>query len=111
MILVKFLKILLYLVLLTAALLFVRQTIREYKDGATSYMVTQEPVSLRDLPTLTLCWVRKYTNYNTSVEDEDELRSNVYGKNLSIAVRIFGQKENTVTLIENENVQAFNSEP
>ena len=77
------------------------QTIKEYSNGATSCTITQEPLSLSDLPTLTVCWYKKYFNQNTS---KDEFKSNVYGENVSIDLRTFGQKKNTVSLLENKNV-------
>ena len=59
MIVRKPLEVILYLGLLMGAVIFVQQTIEEYRDGATSFIVTQEPISLSDLPTLTICWNRK----------------------------------------------------
>ena len=86
MILRKPFEVLLYIGLLIGAIIFVKQKIEEYSNGATSYTVTQEPQSLSDLPTLTICLQRWYRNWNTSVY---EIRSNVYGENVSIELRTF----------------------
>ena len=97
-------RVLLYLCLLTGAVFFVLQTFQEYSEYATSYTITQERMTWSDLPTFVLCWDTKHKNPNTT---EFESRKNAYGKNVSIYFRTFGLKENTITLLENKEVEAM----
>ena len=52
----KFLNVLLYLVFTAGAIAFVSQSIREYLEFKTSLLVTKEPITLHDLPTVMLCF-------------------------------------------------------
>ena len=97
----KTFDVLLYIGLLIGAIIFVKQTIEEYSHGNTSYTITQEPISLSDLPTLTICWKTKFF-YRTTLQHE--FSPYVYGENVSIDVKTHGRKENTVTLLENKNI-------
>ena len=97
-------RVLLYLCLLTGAVFFVLQTFKEYSEYATSYTITQGHLSWSDLPTVVLCWNTKQRNRNTT---QLENRKNAYGKNVSIDFRTFGLKENTITLLENKEVEAM----
>ena len=45
-----------HFILLMAAILSVKQTIEEFLEGSTLYSTTNEPLTLHDLPTLTICW-------------------------------------------------------
>ena len=56
MLLKRFAKVILYLGLLAGALAFCSQNVLDYLDGSTDYASKQEPISLKDLPTLTFCW-------------------------------------------------------
>ena len=49
-------EVLLYLGLLVGALVFCWQNVDDYFLGSTGYISTQEPLTLRDIPTLTFCW-------------------------------------------------------
>ena len=95
-------EVLLYIGLLISAIIFVMQTIEEYRNGATSYTVTQEQISLNDLPTFTICWKKEYYNMNTS--EIEPMRSYVYAENISMDLRAFGQEKIPATLLENKNV-------
>ena len=53
----RLLKFLLYLGYLVGALWFSKKAINEYMEGTTGYSVTQEPITLQDMPTLTTCFV------------------------------------------------------
>ena len=53
----RLLKFLLYLGYLVGALWFSREVLNEYMEGTTGYSVTQEQVTLQDMPTLTTCFV------------------------------------------------------
>ena len=98
----KILEFIFYVGLLVFALVFCWQTVQEYTKATTSYSVTQQHITLRDLPTITICWnVDKYRDLGGT-----------YGKDFSIDVRVVN-KENkkAVPLMENENVQTlFNLE-
>ena len=54
--LTKSLNVLLYLVFTAGAIAFVSQSIREYLEFKTSLLVTKEPITLDDLPTVMLCF-------------------------------------------------------
>ena len=51
----KYLGILLYLGLLACALVYVRNSFVEYWSGKTYYTMSQKPVTVHDVPTVTLC--------------------------------------------------------
>ena len=51
----KYLGILLYLGLLACALVYVRNSFIEYLSGKTYYTMSQKPVTVHDVPTVTLC--------------------------------------------------------
>ena len=46
----------LYLGLLGGAILFVRKNILDYIQGQTDFSTTHEHLTLRDLPSLVICW-------------------------------------------------------
>ena len=48
-------KPLLYLVLLISALVYVKSSIDEYMRGRTFYSETRKPITVHDIPTLTIC--------------------------------------------------------
>ena len=92
---------LLYVGFLIGAVFFVQQSISEFMEGTTSYSESHEPISLQDLPSLTVCvdnWSYAFGLNFTQV----------YGNNLWIAANV---SENgnykTVTLIENRGVQTM----
>ena len=51
----KYLGALLYLGLLACALVYVRNSFIEYWSGNTLYTMSQKPVTVHDVPTITLC--------------------------------------------------------
>ena len=62
------LEVLLYLVLVLAcAFLFLLQTIQDYREGLASISVSQESVSLKDMPTIIICWVGQHTHEKKKV--------------------------------------------
>ena len=65
------LKVLLYVGLLVGGLTFSLETIQEYLKGSTSHYSTSEPITLYDIPTLSICWLWRY--------DRD-----IYGKDFSL---------------------------
>ena len=91
--LIKTLEVLLYLSLLaTASLLFVKQSIEDYLEGKTSYSVAEESITLKDLPTVTICWPYERM---------------VYGKDLVIDTKVAAKEEETVTLAMNQSVHSL----
>ena len=93
------LEVLLYLFLLALSLLFVWGNIEEYLEGKKIYTVSQEPVTLHDLPTITICW--KFGSSFTAMPQRV-----TYGKDFTIDVKILdGSEETTVTLKENKSVE------
>ena len=51
----NYLGALLYLGLLACALVYIRDSFIEYLSGKTYYTVSQEPITMHDVPTVTLC--------------------------------------------------------
>ena len=90
-------KMLLYLGLLICALKFCNKSIKEYKKGSTSYSVSKQQISLKDLPTLIICWpVGEVYGKNVSKE--------IYGEDFTIDVKVIEKQEKTVTLSEHESI-------
>ena len=86
---------LLYLVLLVGGLVFVQTSWQDYIAGKTDVSVSKEPLSLKDLPTLTMCLVFDKTEWL------------IYGQNYTIDVSISETKNQTITLEENKWVKAL----
>ena len=89
------LETVLYMCLVIGALLFVKQNVEEYLEGSTSFSISQEPISLLDLPTLVIC-------YNTG---NTQSLKGVYGKNLFLNAKLLGKVIENVTLKKDEIVQ------
>ena len=85
----------LYLLLLAGSTIFIYETFQEYLQASTFYSVTKEPLTLNDLPTLTLCWV---------LWPYGKIQKSVYGKNFTIDVRVLEKQAKIITLIENQHV-------
>ena len=86
------LETVLYICLVIGALLFVKQNVEEYLEGSTSFSISQEPISLLDLPTLVIC----YDTGNT------QARKGVYGKHLFIDAKLVGNVIDNVTLKQDD---------
>ena len=92
------LKVLLYLILLFCAFGFVKQTIEEFLSDNTAYSMSQEPISLRDLPTMTICW-------RVDPKSIFGFPRQIYGKDFTTDIRFLEEKtEKTTTLVENQSV-------
>ena len=87
------LKALLYFCLLVGGLIFSWETIQEYLEGGTSHYSTTEPITLNDIPTLSICWMWKY--------DRD-----IYGKHFFLDINLQNISK-SVTLKENESVKIW----
>ena len=90
----KVLQTLLYVGLFGGSLDFCLDNFRAYFDKRTYYTPSQEPISLLDLPTLTVCW--------DIVKNVDGTL--IYGKDFSFELKVFENQQQTVTLLENETV-------
>ena len=96
MTLIKAFGVLFYLTLLTGALIVVFHNIEDFLEDKTYYSVAYEPVTLRDLPTLTICW--PLNNFTKVMH---------YGKDFTIDMKVLGHLNKTVTLVENKSVNIF----
>ena len=96
----RILEVLLHLSLLLGATLFLNYTeiISPFMIGDTSYTSSYEPLTLHDLPTITICWDCGYQGSRTYNED--------FSIDLKI-ISIHRQTVTTVTLTENQEVQAL----
>ena len=93
-------KAILYILLLAAPVIFVKENVEDYLKDKTSYALSQEPISLKDLPTVTICW--RVTKY---------FKRGVYGKDITIDAKVHEEQERTGTLSLNQSVQSlFNIE-
>ena len=93
----QWLAVLIHISLLGGSILFVKQTIYEYIQGSTFYSVTKEPITLHDLPTLTICWVVHIPTYPPRA----------YGKDFSIEVKLCEDDQETTTLLEDKKVKTL----
>ena len=106
----KVLQILLYI----GAVIFVKDTIKEYYQGDTSYTETNEPVSLADIPTLVICLsfeddyqVPDGPIYITFAEDLS-LFPMTYETDVVISATILedGKERSTLRLLKDQNVSS-----
>ena len=89
------------LALLASSLVFVLQSCKEYMQGSTSYSETTESLTLHDLPTLVICFLR--TDGMDVISNEDDF---------SIDITIPKITENgseTVTLEKNRYVKTLHN--
>ena len=98
----KVLKVLIYLGLLTCGLILSWQTVKEYQKGVTSYALSQESVTLDDLPTWTMCYYRA-----CATGDPCDQKVLLYGVNFVIDVKVSEKQEKTVTLELNKYVKTL----
>ena len=96
MTLMKAFRLFLYMLLCIGALAFVMGTINDYLEGKTYYSTTNEPITLQDLPSLTICWPLN-----------DHLGVYHYGNNFTIDVKVLETQEKTpsVSLEMNKNIR------
>lgn len=87
------LKVLLYVGLLVGGLIFSLETILEYLKGSTSHYSTTEPITLNDIPTLSICWKWKYER-------------DIYGKDFYLDLKLQNNTK-SVILIENDSVNVL----
>ena len=102
----KLTKWLIWLGLLVTASLFVKKSIEDFINCGTTYSESHELISLKDLPTLTLCLELqdKYSLVYSYTQDVI-FSPAAYGKELTIDAKVYGEsKEKTVTLVENQSV-------
>ena len=71
---------------LTGAIAFVYQSVVEYMTENTAFAETLKPISLHDLPTMTLCLATVIMECGVWRNCEDPL---VYGKDFSIFVKFY----------------------
>ena len=106
----KIFEALLYLALSTLCLVFVLQTIQEYNNGTTSFEVSQEPITLNDLPTFIICWNTFHYGWNSSARKYYLIgfdNKYTYGLNLSIDLNVQETDSRTITLRENEYISTL----
>lgn len=98
----SFLEVLLYLVLVLAcAFLFLLQTIQDYREGLASISVSQESVSLNDMPTIIICW----PTYPRKKESDPDLKyvPYIYGRDFVIDLKL--DYKEIVSLVEDQSVE------
>ena len=93
----RVIKTLLHIALTIGAILFVNYTeiISQFLDGKTTYASSHEPLTLHDLPALTICWDAPVSLdwFGFTV-----LHKRVYGQDLLIELRVIEGKEQNVIL-------------
>ena len=100
------LEILLYFALLIGGLTFSWQSISEYIKGNTSYLVTQELISMGDFPTLVVC-IPKILH-----DTDRKKRRYKYGSDLFINGTVVNEenKAKSISLQENSWVKTLSLE-
>ena len=88
-------EVLSYIGLLMCSLGFVWNSLEDYMSALTSYSTTEEPLTVSDLPTVSVCLKSPETQERYS-----------YGDDLNITARIIENNEYNVTLIEDQKVKA-----
>ena len=113
----KAFAILIQVFLSLGAILFVKQTLDEYLEENTIHTKTQEPLTLHDLPALTICWgVVQDTNMADNppaTKDPQPSQETLYGiskplnygKDFIIDLKMIEKDEHTITLLQDEYVQ------
>ena len=97
--------IVLYLGLLGGGVIFVKQTVIEFIKGATFYTVENKQVTLHDLPTILVCLDFERNDYSYSMSAELSLFPMTYGSDVIINATFFEKHNETVTLLENQDIQ------
>ena len=90
----KYFGSLLYLGLLTCALVYVKNSADEYRVGRTLYSDTQQIITISDLPTITI-------KFPSSLK---------YGENFIIQMISFNEEDSEfelVTILENQTIKVF----
>ena len=95
----NFFEVLIYIGLLIGGLLFSLRSVQDYLAGNTSYSLSKEDISLKDLPTLSIC-LEFYDNEQGWL---------TYGADFNMTVKISESKNKTVQLVEDESVQTLYS--
>ena len=85
----------LHLGLLGATLDFCFDNFNAYFSARTYYTPSKEPMTLFDLPTLTVCWNINKTNFDKRM---------ILGKDLTIELTVSEKEQQTVALVENVSV-------
>ena len=99
--------ILLYLALMLCGILFVIHYFEEFINGGTGYAESTVPISLHDLPTVTLCFSTSRTDGSNINEYS---RKYHYQEDFTIQHRVVGKinetsgKDKSITLLEDQNV-------
>ena len=87
---------LLYLIFTMLAIAFLFKTFQEFLQGRTGYSVSNEDVTVLDLPALILCLIAKNTSHRL-----------IYGKDTSLTAKIFELQDESIDLIENKTVKTM----
>ena len=91
----RFLKIVCFIILMEVAMLFAKQNIEDYIAGRTSYSIGQAPLTLFDLPTLTICLNSREVISSIPKPKYRDYGLYVYGRNFTIKLSI--PKHSTAT--------------
>ena len=94
----KAIEAILYLGLAVAALGFAITSVREYLRYSTYFLVTQEPITFHDLPTMMLCFTPNWWSEKVSYGDQYQIK---------VALNLGDRKGEKVTLTENTNNRHF----
>ena len=94
---------LLHFSLLILALVFCRRNLVDYLEEKTYYVVTKEPLTPKDLPTLTLCLPPSSIVY----PPESNTSTYILGQNMNIKARVLEKSDNNIVLMEDTSVQAL----
>ena len=94
---------LLYICLLVLALEFCKENVNDYMGGTTQYSETWEPLTVIDLPTVSVC----LPPYDFIFPPEYKQTGYVLGENVLIHTKVFEKEEETVQLETNKSVQTL----
>ena len=101
-----YLEVVLHLVLLGFSLEYCWFTIVDYSAGKTSYSLEEEPLSLQDLPTITVCLQLLCEQPNIGYhlcKPDSKYPQGVYGKHLVINAKVLDGE--MITLLANQSMQ------
>ena len=86
----------LYLIFTILAIAFLFKTFQEFLQGRTGYSVSNEDVTVLDLPAMIFCLIAKNTSHRL-----------IYGKDTSLTAKIFELQDESIDLMENKAVKTM----
>ena len=95
----KLVAALLFIILLLSGLLFVKQSFVAYIEGEANFSLTMEPITLDDLPAVTMCFVGVRSRYNR--------KAWINGRDFSVEAKVSEETQKKFTLKDNKYIETL----